>query len=598
MLRKILFSLFLLSPALMCQVTTGTVSGAITDSSGAALSDARIQLRHLATGETREVEANERGEFNAPFLRVGEYSMTVSAPGFRTAAIQPVSVRVDQTVNLPVTLAVGAVNESVEVTASTPLLDASTSSVGQVIENKKIIDLPLNGRNPFALGLLAGNTVPMSGMGTNLPFVAGGGRFPQTTSCWTASTTTHRSTRTASVEMGSHYTPSVDAVEEFKVKTNNYSAEFGRSAGAIISATTRSGGNQYHGSAWDFLRNEKLDANNFFSNAGGVPGSLSSRINLDLPPADPYKSLACTTARTAPSFSWIMKACGAEPRRASNVLDIPPLAYRPGRFFSLYRSDLRSAHSTNWPERTSDRHAVSEQSDSQRVAASGAVAVLGLLPEPNFGAPGADARNYLRIASSPYNNDQYDIKIDQRFGDKNTLFGRVSRSMATEPNPGSFDGFIGGGGNNIRNAINSVINDTHIFSSTDRQRVSRRIHTAEWQLRRTGPTGVDFARTNNIALFPFPVQVFRASRSTSPGLVNTQSQFTGLGGGDPNINIENTYQLSDNVSIIRGNHAFKTGVDARRYLYDVIRGGGQYIFGSILAPRAIGQDRARRWRIS
>jgi hypothetical protein len=240
----------------------------------------------------------------------------VSAPGFRTAAIQPVSVRVDQTVNLPVTLAVGAVNESVEVTASTPLLDASTSSVGQVIENKKIIDLPLNGRNPFALGLLAGNTVPMSGMGTNLPFVAGGGRF-STNDVVLDGVDNNTSVNANSIgRNGINYTPSVDAVEEFKVKTNNYSAEFGRSAGAIISATTRSGGNQYHVSAWDFLRNDKLDANNFFSNAGVYPGSLSSRINSDLRPADPYKSLACTTARTAPSFSWIMKACGAEPRRA------------------------------------------------------------------------------------------------------------------------------------------------------------------------------------------------------------------------------------------------------------------------------------------
>src|SRR5436189_4485570 len=213
MLRKILFSVFLLSPALMCQVTTGTVSGAITDPSGAALSDARIQLRHLASGETREVEANERGEFNAPFLRVGEYSMTVSAPGFRTAAIQPVSVRVDQTVNLPVTLAVGAVNESVEVTASTPLLDASTSSVGQVIENKKIIDLPLNGRNPFALGLLAGNTVPMSGMGTNLPFVAGGGRF-STNDVMLDGVDNNTSVNANSIgRNGINYTPSVDAVE-------------------------------------------------------------------------------------------------------------------------------------------------------------------------------------------------------------------------------------------------------------------------------------------------------------------------------------------------------------------------------------------------
>jgi len=161
--------------------------------------------------------------------------------------------------------------------------------------------------------------------------------------------------------------------------------------------------------------------------------------------------------------------------------------------------------------------------------------------------------------------------------------------MATEPNPGSFDGFIGGGGNNIRNAINSVINDTHIFSSTVVNEFRAGYTRQNGSFEGLGPTGVDFARTNNIALFPFPVQSFPSLAFNFSGLVNTQSQFTGLGGGDPNINIENTYQLSDNVSIIRGNHAFKTCVDARRYLYDVIRGGGQYIFGSIFSASS---DRA------
>src|SRR5437016_788713 len=174
---KLIVSMLLMSPWAFGQVSTGTLVGTVTDPRGAALPSTKLTIRHLSTGDSREATANERGEFNAPFLRTGDYSVSATVNGFKTKTITPITIRVDQTVNLPVELEIGAVSESIEVTATTPLVESTTSSIGQVIENKKIVELPLNGRNAFALGLLAGNTIPVSGMGTNLPFVAGGGRF-------------------------------------------------------------------------------------------------------------------------------------------------------------------------------------------------------------------------------------------------------------------------------------------------------------------------------------------------------------------------------------------------------------------------------------
>ena len=363
MLRKILFSLFLLSPALMCQVTTGTVSRAIADPSGAALSDAGFSSAIFATGETREVEANERGEFNAPFLRVGEYSMTVSAPGFRTAAIQPVSVRVDQTVNLPVTLAVGAVNESVEVTATTPLFDSTTSSLGQVIENKKIVDLPLNGRNAFALGLLAGNTVPVSRDGNQPPLCRRWGRYSTNDVMLDGIDNNTSVNQNAIGRNGINYTPSVDAVAEFKVKTNNY-----QPSSAVpperSSPQLKSGGNQFHGSAWDFFRNEKLDANNFFSNAGGVPASRSNRINSALPPADP--SDPPRVQRTNQTFFFTdYEGLRRRPRPARTFST--SLRSTTGRAtFPISGHDLRCPIATNGPEQPVIADSASRQSSFRR----------------------------------------------------------------------------------------------------------------------------------------------------------------------------------------------------------------------------------------
>ncbi len=157
-----------------------------------------------------------------------------------------------------------------EVTGAAPLVDSATSSLGQVIENKQIIDLPLNGRNPFALGLLSGNTTPMFGMGSNLPFIAGGGRFSANEVTLDGVDNNTVSNAGSIGRNGIAVVPSVDAVQEFKVKTSTFSAEFGHAAGAVINATIKSGTNQFHGTAFEFLRNNALDANNFFTNAAGT----------------------------------------------------------------------------------------------------------------------------------------------------------------------------------------------------------------------------------------------------------------------------------------------------------------------------------------
>jgi hypothetical protein len=580
---KLLVALLVISSCLLGQVSTGTLVGVVTDPSGAALPDSKLIIRHLSTGDAREVTANDRGEFNAPFLRAGDYSVTATVNGFKTKIIKPITVRVDQTVNLPVQLEIGAVSESIEVSAITPLVDSSTSSVGQVIENKKIVELPLNGRNAFALGLLSGNTIPVSGMGTNLPFVAGGGRF-STNDVMLDGIDNNTSVNQNNIgRSGINYTPSVDAVAEFKVKTNNYSAEFGRSAGAIISATTRSGGNDLHVSAWEFLRNEKMDANNFFSNAAGGKRQPFKQNQFGFTAGGPVWLPKLYNGKNKTFFFVDYEGLRRRTSANSSTLDIPPLDYRAGDF-SRYRATIFDPRARRIGP---NGQVISTPFAGNKIPATqihpGAAAVMGLLPAPNFGAAGADTRNFIRTAPNPYENNQYDIKIDQRLSDKNSLSGRYSRSKANDPNPGNFDGFIGGGGANIRNAINSTIGDTHIFSSAVVNEVRIGYTRQNGSFAGLGPTGADFARQNNIALFPFPVQSFPSIAFNYSGLINTQAQFAGLGGGDPNYNIENTFQLSDNISITKGAHAFKTGVDARNYRYDAIRGGGQLIFGSIFS---------------
>src|SRR5215510_12911757 len=397
-LRYIALLLIALNIAVLAQVSTGTITGSVRDTNNAVIAGAKVKITQTTTSVSRETVTDERGEFSAPNLRSGEYSVTVTATGFQSRNFTGIVIAVDQTVNLPAVLQPGAVEQTVEVTGAAPLVDSATSSLGQVIDNKKIVDLPLNGRNPFALGLLTGFSTPVKGVASNLPFVAGGGRWQNNDVLLDGIDNNTMSTAGGIGVSGINYIPSVDAVAEFKVKTNNYSAEFGRSAGTIISATTKSGTNQFHSTLWEFVRNEKFDAtktprqpfkqNQFGFTVGGpvwIP-KLYDGHNKTFFFAD-YEGLRRRTSAS------------------SSLRDVPPLAFRNGDFSAFNRKiyDPRT-------RRLENGRVIADPFPGNIIPASllnpAAVATLKLLPEPNFGAPNAQAANYLFLAAQPFNSDQ------------------------------------------------------------------------------------------------------------------------------------------------------------------------------------------------
>lgn len=584
--------LFLKSTALLiasiaigsAQVSTGTVTGYVHDSTDAIIVGAKVSIVNQATSERRETLTNERGEFNAPYLRRGEYSVTVTMDGFKGQSMKDVVLAVDQTVKLPFMLQPGVVEQSIEVTGVAPLIDSSTSSLGQVIDNKKIVDLPLNGRNPFALGLLSGFSTPVRGVASNLPFVAGGGRWQNNDVLLDGIDNNTIATAGGIGVSGINYTPSVDAVAEFKVKTNNYSAEFGRSAGTIVSATTKSGTNQFHSAVWEFLRNEKLDANNFFSNAAATPRQPFKQNQFGFTFGGPVMIPKLYNGHNKTFFFVDYEGLRRATSASSSLLDVPTVPFRKGDF-SAYRPRI---YDPSARVLGANGLVTSTPFADNRIPASqlnaGAMATLGLLPEPNAGAPGAQAGNFLRIASQPFSSNQYDVRIDHQFSEKNTLFGRYSRGKATSVNPGNFNGFIGGGTNNINNSISTILDDTHVFSPNvvNEVRAGYTRHNGSFEIAGIGD-GLDFANKNGIAVYPFPVLMFPNIVFSPSGLSSGSQSFTNLGSGGPNLNIENIFQVADNLTWNRGSHSFKMGGDFRRRRFDVNFGGGQTIFGSIFS---------------
>src|SRR4051794_9360957 len=308
---------------LNAQVANATMNVFVQDATGAIVPGAAVTVTNNNTGQVRTGVSNDRGELQIPFLPVGEYSVTANSTGFKKTTIASVVLQVDQTAGIRVTLQPGEVHEIVEVGAVAAALDTETSSLGQVIENKKILELPLNGRNPFALGLLTGNTTPMFGMGSNLPFIAGGGRFSANEVTLDGVDNNTVSNGGSIGRNGIAVVPSVDAVQEFKVKTSTFSAEFGHAAGAVVNATIRSGTNQFHGTAFEFLRNDKLDANNFFTNAAGQPRAAFRQNQFG-------GAIGGPVVHNRTFFFGDYQGTRRASANGSSISDIPPAALRAG----------------------------------------------------------------------------------------------------------------------------------------------------------------------------------------------------------------------------------------------------------------------------
>ena len=257
-------------PSIHAQVNTSTISGAVSDESGSGVPNAKITATVIATGQQCDAVTNGVGEFVLPQLPPGGYRIAVTASGFQTGVVENLTLNIAERATINVVLKLGQVSEQVTVEATAPLLEQETASLGQVITRKAINDLPLNGRNYITLGSLSPGVIPQ------LPQSTGSASFIAATSQRSDRSLLVGGQRESAtsylydgVEMrnprigDSSITPSLDAVEEFKIQRNFFQAEFGNSPG-IINVASRGGSNQFHGTLFHFLRNDEMDARNFF----------------------------------------------------------------------------------------------------------------------------------------------------------------------------------------------------------------------------------------------------------------------------------------------------------------------------------------------
>jgi len=420
------------------QTITASLEGVVKDTSGAVIQGARASIAHAGTNAVVNVISGEDGLFRAPALAAGPYTVTLEAPGFKKAQRSGITLQVNQAARIEVVLEVGEVTDTIKVTAQAPLLQATTSAVGHVVDNARIVNLPLNQRNPFALAFLVpgvtGN-IGIDASGRN-PIMVNGGRGGTTEILVDGIPT---APPLVNAGQGFAALPSVDAVQEFKVETSNFSAEFGRSGSGIINLIYKSGTNELHGSAFEFLRNSALDANNFFANKTGLPLASFKRNQFGGSLGGPVVLPKLYDGRNKTFFFVDYEGFRAR-SAATQITTVPSAAIRRGDFSQLRDSAGRQIVIYD-PATTVRQGAgfVRQAVPGNVIPASQidpvAARIVPFWALPNrAGDPQTGINNYAASGTNTTDNDSFDVKIDHNLSDRQRFAARYSRrDYATRP---------------------------------------------------------------------------------------------------------------------------------------------------------------------
>jgi hypothetical protein len=572
------------------QTITAALEGLVTDPSGASVAGAAVRILNAGTNAAVEFRTSASGRFLAPVLQPGVYSVTIEAAGFRKAQRTGLELKVAQATRIEIVLELGSVNEVVNITGEAPLLDATTSAVGQVVERKTIVNLPLNQRNPFSLILLVPGTVGTVGndaVGGN--FSINGGRQGANEVLLDGVSSTPLSDNTNRLTIF----PSVDAVEEFRVQTNNFSAEFGNSGGGIINLLYKSGTNQLHGSLFEFLRNSVLDANSFFSNSRGTPLGSFKRNQFGASAGGPVEIPKIYSGRNKTFF--FVDYEGLRQRSASlNTLTVPSLLQRAGDFSQTFNKagQLIPIYDPTTTVRSGSGYArlpVAGNKIPAPLINPVASNVGRRYPQPNQpGDPGTAANNFYASGAAPTTNDQYDIKADHNISSAQRIFLRLSKRY-TYSEPARFfpaDLLPGqsGGTTDYRNT-NAVLNYDLTRSATTFINVR---YGFSRTFRIQGQLGVGF----DPGQLGLPSYI-RANADLLLMPAFTPDSYSKLGNGDalglgPTAIDSHSFQLANTK--ITGSHSLKYGADIRLYRNNTSQAGdatGKFTFGR---PMTAGPD--------
>lgn len=548
------------------QTVTATVVGTVQDASGAGVPGAVVTVVERAAGRAQRTAADGSGSYTITQLKPGLYEIEAEARGFKKTVAAGIELLVNQTARVDLTLQVGDVSERVEVTAAPPLVASETSSVSQVIDSRQMADLPLKGRSFYSLAVLAPGTVPTaptSFVATRRP-MPGGLNAPAFNVGGAREKSNGYLIDGVDAQDPHYLTPSffasVDAVQEFRLETNAFSAEFGRSA-AQVNATTKSGTNEFRASAYHFFRNDVLDATNFFDNRN-ARGKAPLRYNqFGATFGGPLTLPRLYQGRNRTFF--FLNYEGTRVRRGrTGQLSVPTAAQRTGDFTPLgFRNNRVIYDPATTRPGPSGAGAVRDPFADNRIPAARigqfARTVLALYPLPTTDASAGN--NYFAALSDLSDNNQGIARADHRFNEKNSVFYRFAIFDGPQTNRSPIDN---SGSTTFVRTYNMAFSYVRSFSSTIINELRLGYNRPTYLVLQDGAYGTDYASLLGLRnLLRDPI---------AWGVPNVSlTGFTGIGNAlNPTTQVSNVYHLVDHVSIIRGGHTVKTGIDFRRTNYN------------------------------
>jgi hypothetical protein len=579
----ILLFLAVLSIALpahvFAQAGTSGLTGTVTDPSGTPMDGVQIVVVDPATGFSRETQTNNTGNYNIPGLRPGTYSVVATRDGFRTFTEPAFRVEVGQIARLDVGLEIGSVTEVVEVTGRAQMLQTEGATLSGVIDSQKIVELPLNGRNFVQLALL----VP--GVNTGQPGAGrGGGISINGTRSEQNSFQLDGVTNTNQWDSGISFRPSVDSIQEFRIEVSSYAAEFGRGAGGQISVVTKSGTNELHGTAYEFNRNDRLQARNFFDRN---PNFVDSRGRFRPPPLNRNEFGAVIGGPVIRGKTFFFGDYQGTRQTRGSVArrTVPDAAFSRGDLSGIlgpqigtdalgrpvFQNQIYNPRTSRLVTDSRGRQVfVRDPYPNNQIPLSDfdpvALKILqsGLWPAPN--AEGTrDARtgnprdNFFDNRPDVDTADQFFARIDHQFSPNNSVFLRYGLNDTEGRDPGNFPG-------NERLSVNRqqvfAVSHTKVFGSSmvnelrfgyTRERPQNgavRILEGQHLVSELGIRGLPLA---------------------GPGAPNISiAGFTGIGDGGELRRSDDTFQIVEQFSFNKGRHFFKVGAEFRRIQLDVI----------------------------
>ncbi len=574
------FCLLLAAMTGFAQTSLGTLAGTVTDPSGATVAAAAVRITNTNTNVVRTANTDARGYFSAPSLAAGPYNIEVNAAGFKREVRERVRLTVNGQIELNFTMQVGDIKDTVLVTAEAPLVNSSSSTVSTTIGSEKIENMPLNGRQFTQLILLVPGTSALqpgaSGISNDLSGISpsvNGGR-PQNNNF-----TLDGAENNESFFNGFSISPSVDAIQEFKIQSNISSAEFGKAAGANINVQFRSGTNSYHGVLYEYIRNDKLDARNPFQPVRGpfqqnqYGGTLGGPVILPKIYNGRNKTFFFFAAESFRQRRGLNPPTSLvpTPEQLAGNLSGGPQIYDPA---STRPDPANPALLIRTPF-------TGNIIPPNRINKAAAIIAQQFFPSPNL--TGVTGRNYINSKNQRQDDDQWNIRGDQQIGVKNSLFFRASHNERERLSPTSLsqiDAIIFNRNNNF------LLGDTHVFSPT-------LIVDLKLALNRSYLGTVNTSLDPNLLFRQTGIQGYVIQSEQFPMFpIIGITGFAGISQDATLFGPLNNFQYLGTVAKIATKHTFKAGFDIRRQqLFTGSYRAGNIGFDNI--PSANPQDRSR-----